>query len=306
MVRAGALYAQSYQFEPGQVNKNCKNEKESIVHNDNEHSNGAMAPKFPIRKDKFIMDNKLIRQFGEDILCYRIRTERQKKRIKRKAHDRHLRNLYREEEELNKQNRILVWQALDPPIQKGWKRFFVLREDVAESKYAVFFENILAKINTYDWHYRRDFKVKKRFRGRKKYVVKPQKIKELDGWQFHRLEFTEAEKLFFDIEYRQERWSQVPQRYYVFKEPWRFVLRVRPNIIDKVLVRNSIIDARLEEIRNYVTRNNYWYRQVKLVYGYKWNSWSGEKPERERERNPLRNKPIWKIVEEAKEGIYKE
>jgi hypothetical protein len=248
------------------------------------------------------MDNKLIRQFGEDILCYRMRTERQKKREKHKAFDKRLMQLYREESVLNKENRKLEWRPLDPPAQKGWKRFFVLRNDVAESKHAAFFANILSKINTYHWHYRKDFLVKRRHKGRKKYVVKPQTLMMPLSWQFHRLDFTEAEKAYFDIEYRYDYWNLEPQKYYVFKEPWRFVLRIRPNIIDKVRVRNVIIETRLKEIENYIKRNNYRYRQLKLVCGGNFNRYRSDA----RDRDPLKNKSIGQIIAETKEDVYKE
>jgi hypothetical protein len=258
-----------------------------------------MAPEFPIRKNNIIMDNKLIRQFGEDILCYRIPTERQKKRKKYKAFDKHLLRLHREEKSLIIQQQNLGWEPLDPPVQKGWKRFFVLRDDVATSKHADFFANILSKINTCDWHYRKNFLVKRRFRGRKKYVVKPQKLLSPASWQFSQLDFTDAEKAYFYLEYRYERRRHNPQVYYVFREPWRFVLRVRPNIIDKVMKRDVVIEARIKRIDRYLEINDYRNRQIRLVYGYHWNSWD----KGEREKNPYKQMTVGRIVAETGEEV---
>src|SRR4029078_1937661 len=103
------------------------------------------------------MDTKFIQQYGEDILCYRLRTARQKKRMQYKDFDKQLIQLYQEERELYWQIRELGCVPLIPPFQRGWKRSFVLRDDVARSPQAKFFQNILDKINTRDWSYRKDF-----------------------------------------------------------------------------------------------------------------------------------------------------
>jgi hypothetical protein len=251
------------------------------------------------------MDNKLIRQFGEDILCYRIRTERQKKRAKHKAFEKHLLRLHREEDALSTQKRNLGWEPLIPPVQKGWKRFFVLREDVKVGGHAELFTNLLRKINTYDWHPRRDFLVRKRVRGRKKYIVKAQQLLSPDPRHFERLGFTEEEKAFFQLEFLYKHWSLEPQPYYVFREPWRFVLRVRPNIISRAPKRDASIESRLKWIYSYLEINNYRGRQMRLLYGYRRWHWRRE-GERERERNPLKNKPINRIILEANQEICKE
>ena len=180
------------------------------------------------------MDTKIIQQYGTEILCYRIRTARHKKRMQYKDFDKQLIKIHKEEKDLYQKRRNLDWEPLIPPVQKGWKRFFVLREDVAKSMHKVFYENILSKINTSDWSHRKDFKVKKRRRGRKTYVVKGQKLLEPDEYHFQKLGFSDVEKQFFHVEYHFEGWNRQLGKKYVFNEPWRFVLRVRPNMIDKI------------------------------------------------------------------------
>ncbi len=179
------------------------------------------------------MDTKLIKQFGTDILCYRIRTARQKKRMRYEDFDKQLLALSKEENILYKNKYTPQWESLKPPFQRGWKRYYVLRDDIARGKHAEFFENILKKINTHDWSYRKDFKVKKRKFGRKIYVVKAQPLLKPDEWHFNKLGFNEAEKQFFHPEYVYEQARGKFVKRYVFNEPWRFVLRVRPNMIDQ-------------------------------------------------------------------------
>ena len=285
---------------PGWLLKNIKNEKEFRVHNETKSSNGAMAPQFPIETNKLIMDSKLIKQYGPEILSYRLRTVRQKKRMQYEDFDKRLLQLGKEEKRLCKQKHALGWEPLMPPVQKGWKRFFVLREDVARGKHAEFFENILQKINTYDWSHRKDFMVRKRRYGRNKYGVKTQSLLRPYEYKFQKMGFTDGEKQFF-YEVWERDYKGKPEKRYVFIEPWRFVLRVRPNVIDKVKKRDEVMERRLKEIDNYLSRNFYRHRLSKLLYGYEWGyRWRGED---EREKNVLKNKPLQHILEESAQGL---
>lgn len=259
-----------------------------------------MAPQFPIETNTIIMDSNLVKQYGSEILSYRLRTVRQKKRMQYEDFDKQLLQLGKEERRLFIQNRTLGWEPLTPPVQKGWKRFFVLREDVAHSKHAEFFENILKKINTYDWSYRKDFIVRKGRYGKNKFGVKPQSLYRPYEYSFQQLGFTDGEKQFFYEDVFQYGKNQQGKRY-VFSEPWRFVLRVRPNIIDKVKKRDVEIERRMKEIDNYLDGNHYRGRMNKLLYGTDWNS--RQKGERLREKNVLKNKPLKRILDECAQGL---
>jgi hypothetical protein len=219
-----------------------------------------------------------------------------------KDFDRQLIALYKEERALYQQRRNLGWEPLIPPIQRGWKRFFVLREDVVRSRQAAFFENILAKINTKGWSHRKDFLIRKRKYGRKKYVVKEQKLLQPDEYCFLKLNFSEAEKKLFHVEYHFERWKQKPVKKYVFNEPWRFVLRIRPNMIDKVRARDEWLEARLKQINNYLERNNYRKRQTKLLHGSgKWKCRKRE--EKYDEKDTFKDVPLHGIINQIENEI---
>jgi len=244
------------------------------------------------------MDKKLIRRYGEDILCYRIRTARHKKRMQFKDFDKHLIQLSREERELRKQKNNLGWEPLTPPVQKGWKRYFVLRDDVARSKQAVFFENILKKINTCDWSYRRDFLVKRRRFGRKIYVVKGQQLLQPDWYHFGKLEFADAEKQCFHEVWKMD-WRRQPVKHYAFNEPWRFTLRTRPNMVDKVRKRDEVIERRIQEIDRYLEQNDLRKRQSKLLSGnYRWHRYE----EKMKEKNPIKNIPLHQMVSKSEQS----
>jgi hypothetical protein len=212
------------------------------------------------------MNRQLLKEFGQDILCYRLRAKRHKIRMQYEDFDKQLRRLNREEAKLRKQRNNLGWEPLLPPVQRGWKRTFVLREDVARTARAEFFNGILEKINTIDCSWRKDFKKKKRYMGRKIYVVKPQYLKKLDLWEWKKASFTTAELQFFQCTFSIDKRGYLREQY-VFTEPWRFVLKISPNIIDKVRIRDVEIEQRIKEIDNYITRNDCKGRIQKTVYG---------------------------------------
>jgi hypothetical protein len=246
------------------------------------------------------MDTKLIKQYGEDILCYHLRTARHKKRMQYKDFDKQLIQLHKEEKALYEQRRNLGWEPLIPPVQKGWKRFFVLRDDVARSKQAEFFQNILNKINTYDWSYRKDFIIKKRKFGRKRYGVKEQKLLMPDEWHFAKLGFNEKEiQMFHEVLHHHKKGSNKVVKKYVFNEPWRFVLRVRPNMVTKVRKNDPLIEGRIQEIDSYMKRDNNRNRQTKLLHGesrkYYWI-----REEMIKEMNPLRNRSLKQFMDELR------
>ncbi|PVD52548.1 hypothetical protein DC498_08475 [Terrimonas sp.] len=244
------------------------------------------------------MDTKLIQQYGEDILCYRLRTARQKKRMRFEDFDKQLIQLDIKRRALWVKRNNLGCEPLIPPIQKGWKRFFVLREDVAGSKHAEFFQCILDKINTKDWSAKRDFKVRRRKLGRKIYVVKPQKLLAPDEHHFRRLGFTEAERQLFYPELRYEKWCNHPVKRYVFAEPWRFVLRVQPNMIDKVRIKDAELESEIDKIDNYIERRDLEKRMGKILRGWhKYGWWDWKNMERYDEVNPYKNKSLKQMLD---------
>jgi len=243
------------------------------------------------------MDNKIIQEFGTDILCYRLRTARQKTRLQYKDFDKRLIQIAKEQSELWQIRYNLGWEPLVPPIQKGWKRSFILREDVAATTDAEFFKRILEKINTYHWSPQKNFRVKKRRFGRKYYVVKPQQLKEFYEGDFERQKFGDRERQCFDKVYIYHKKHLPPMIKYVFRESWRFVLQVRPNIIDKVRIRDHELESRIRRIRDYIERNGYNGRLDKIVYGR-----SLSRCDRGGimfdEQDPLKNKPLTRILDE--------
>jgi hypothetical protein len=258
-----------------------------------------MAPEFSNGKKQIIMDTKIIKQYGEDILCYRLRTARQKKRMQHKDFEKHLIQLDKEQGALYQKRKNLGWEPLISPVQKGWKRFFVLRDDVARSNQAAFFQGIPDKINTYDWSHRKNFLVRRRRQGKKVYVVKNQKLKEPRPDDFIKMGFSETERYFFNVEWRLD-WGVSHRIHLVFNEPWKFVLKVKPNMITKVRERDEVMEARIKEIDNYLERNDYEGMLARLKHGsYRYKEWKNFG--RYDEVNPFMNWPFERILDRLEE-----
>jgi hypothetical protein len=109
----------------------------------------------------------------------RIKSTRRKRRLVKTDRDKQLIKLYKRRKELLEQRALLPMVSLEHPYQRGWKRFFVLRDDVKHSPRKDFYEALLPKINTVEYHRDRSFKRKKRRKQRYVYQVKAQMLREL-------------------------------------------------------------------------------------------------------------------------------
>jgi hypothetical protein len=130
-----------------------------------------------------------------------------------------------------------------------------LRDDVARSSNAAFYEGILEKINTVKYSSRKDFKKRKRVKGKKVDVVREQFTKPLAKYEYEKLNFTDKEATFFSWELIKQKWGNQYVRMLVFNEPWRFVLKIVPNMITQVKMIDVQLESDISELDNYVEKN---------------------------------------------------
>jgi hypothetical protein len=206
-------------------------------------------------------------------LSYRLRSARNKKRSQKENFGKRLIQLHKQEVKLWTDRRKLPWVPLAEPYQKGWKRFFVLREDVKRSNNAGFYESMLEKINTIQYSKDKDFKVKKRRMRKRVYEVEKQFLREFNEWEWNssRLRLTEDEKAFF---YRKE--TPGPKNKYiivkyVYTEPWRFVLQIRPHMITHMKMIDEDLEREVQLLENYIERNDLRHKMIKMTKGRKQN-----------------------------------
>ena len=208
--------------------------------------------------------------------------------------DKTLLRFHKEEMAIGQRMRNLGWTELIPPIQQGFIRSFTLRADVKRTKQAPFFEAILAKINTTQWSCRKDFKKKRKRFGKKVYVVREQQLLDVDEREFCGHKFKDTERAYF-YEVLTHVQTKKPIKVYRFAEPWRFVLRVQPNMITKVRVMNLDLEKRSADIGRYfsIARRT---RLLKLLHGY--NVWKQDDFPNPKYRDPMRNRSFADLLQE--------
>ncbi len=242
------------------------------------------------------MNNMNKSEWKHYLMQFRLQSSRRKIRMQHEDLEKTLIKLDKERALLYKQKRNLGWIELNPPVMRGWKRYFVLRDDVARSKHADFFQGILDKINTVQHSNTRKFTAKKRKWGRKIQVERDQQLLRPDEYHFRKLCFNEREKQFFYETLSMDNHRHLYKKY-VFVEPWRFVLKVRPNMISKTRVRDEAIERRLKEIDQYLEQRDLIGTLGRLLYGrHKYKEWRDSR----REKYTFSCKSITKLLDEIK------
>jgi hypothetical protein len=234
-----------------------------------------------------------------EIESYRnIRSKRRRRRTIIEARDKVLIGLYKESQRLSKQKRELPMVDLLPPVQKGWKRYFIVREDVRRSRDGVFYENLLQKINTVQYSDEKVFRKKKRKAGKRIYVEIKQELKVVYPYELFKMKFTERELSCFEYRtvYEVIKRKIQTRNEYVFKEPWRYVLRIRPNMIDKIKVHDAELEQRIKVIDMTLYDNHNNYGRITKIRDWGYDRWGDT--ERIKYRNPLKNKSLHTIVDD--------
>lgn len=169
---------------------------------------------------------------------------------------------------------------LEHPYQKGWKRHFVVREDIKKSPSAAFYSSLLEKINTVQYHPDKSFKVKKRVKGLRKrgktWVERKQFLQEFSEWQWshHRSTLTELEKSHFHLYEKTSKDGKTKCFVYRFNEPWRYILQVKPRIITKVKLMDTLLEQEIQLLDNRIENYHLQPGISKLTGGvYKYKSW---------------------------------
>lgn len=225
----------------------------------------------------------------------------------RTAHDKRLRAIDKEHAKVCNQLWNLGYEDLNPPIRKGYKRLFVLSESTKNSSRAEFYENILEKINTIRYSPDKLFKEKKKRRIKKwKYLQQPpQMLKEIDSREFHREgRFTDEEKsYFYEVEFFHYQ-TRMYVTIYIFKEPWRYELKVKAHYITRIRKKDLLLEQRRDELTKYLERNENKRRLVKMRggNGYAWKKIIHKKEDKRLYAyNSLNNIPLHYVVSYYKE-----
>lgn len=125
-------------------------------------------------------------------------------------------------------------------------------------------------------------------------MPREQKLLSIHAWEWGQQQLTEAEAAYFDPVTEWDRAGE-PRTVYQFREPWRFVLRVVPNLITEVRIKDSVLEQKEDEIDRYLSFNDRRHRLTRLLGRPANDRW--EKGEPPKHRNPLRNRPLREILD---------
>lgn len=216
------------------------------------------------------------------------------------GYDKLLRRFEKESYQIDKQIRNLGYEPLDKPIQAGYKRLFILTEETKHSKNIDFYQGILDKINTVRYSSTKIFenqRTSKRWRRRKR-KIKEQILLEPNSHTFHDvLKFTEDEKrLFYRIKYYCHQCKKDHVKY-VFSEPWRFMLRIRPHWITEVVRKDTVLEQKRDELDDFLDQYKNKARLTKMRGGWGSNRYYPDVKEKY-SYDPLKNTQLNHWVEE--------
>jgi len=211
---------------------------------------------------------------NDNLLFSRLRSLRNRKRIIKKDVEKQIRKKYKRSKELWKIKRDIPWIPLEQSYQRGFVRFFVITEEVKLTKDAEFFQGILKKINTFMYSEIRHFLKKKRKFGRRIYVEREQKLKSLSSYEWNnpKNQLTERERRYFFKRSEYCPFRKTNYDHYDFIEPWRFTLRIKPNMITHYKPVNAELEKEYAEVESYLKQHKIQGIIQKKIYG-KSNSW---------------------------------
>jgi hypothetical protein len=168
----------------------------------------------------------------------------------RDKQDKALLALDRERQELWKAERTQAPIKLDKPIRRGWKKYYVLRADIARRDDAVTFHRILEKVNTTIYCRARDFKEKKN-------KVRVDMPHELGFIETKKWDLPPAYKKFFVYKEKLKhgKYGKTWQKGWFFLYPYMFVTKVKPHYLTHYRPVDGEIETRLAEIGGYLYRD---------------------------------------------------
>lgn len=240
-----------------------------------------------------------------ELASRKLRSKRQKQRLMKKDRDKRLIRLYKDQDALYRMRSALPLVPLEEPYRKGWKRFFVVRDDVRRSRYGPFFEALLPKINVELYQKDKDFTKRKNRRSKKRIPIE-QHLRTFCEWEWNAssCKLTDVEKqLFSRVEYY-DKWRRRIVVKYVFNEPWRYVLVVRPHIITHRKMKDEVLEQQIAELSNHIRSNDLGPKMYKLTKGrsYRYR----HKDEDYIDPNPFKNIQLHKILGAIEEQKIKQ
>lgn len=177
------------------------------------------------------------------------------------AKDKYYRSLYKEYQKLLNIQRSAPLIEIDEPYQRGWVRFFRLRDDASRRIDAPALTEILKRVNVYQYCRNGTFMEKNPKTGISEPIGHHPKRYSKKDWS--RLGWPESHQKYFETRLVTERnyknqW--VRNQRYVFKYPFYFVSCTEKHFVTHQRVNLPDVESRITEIMNYFDHHQVWHR----------------------------------------------
>jgi len=188
----------------------------------------------------------------------------------REAKDKELIRCEMELRELWKIQRHAPKHKLDEPRFAGYKKFFVLRDDVARRKDAQTFHEILNLVNDCIISKNEHFVTRERIPGTNKYIerIRTPELRGITTQRWEKLNLPKHIKKWFRLS---GRWIKHPYGNFVYEQkrwhfdlPWMFVHKTEPHYITEIPTIYPEIEAKEDEIRKRMQGLGGWHRLAHL------------------------------------------
>lgn len=147
---------------------------------------------------------------------------------------------------------------LDKPMRSGFKKFFVLRDDIANREDANTFKSILKVINNTIYCKTEDFKAKKYFSKQKENIPHDLKFIGIKEWLDKK--YPESWKKYFSIKTKvvRSKHGQYSFTGYFFKYEYYFVTKVEPHFITHLPQFDPDLESKIAKISDTMHTRGYW------------------------------------------------
>lgn len=214
----------------------------------------------------------------EDLIFFttRLKSKRKKKRLVKTDLEKEVRKHFKRRAEIWNEKRNIPLVPLEVPYQKGYVRYFVLREDIKNEKEIAFFSAILKKINTEQFAQTKKF-TKKEKRNRKRIDIPMiQHLRKLYPYEFSGKDskLTDREREYFTQTQVYNQFTKTFETFYEFIQPWRFRLIIKPNMITHYKPLDLELEREKAEIDKFCDnhRNQGLYQKKMICKSYSYDS----------------------------------
>jgi hypothetical protein len=198
--------------------------------------------------------------------------KRRATRIARNQFDKQVLALEREAKELWRAKREKPWIKLDEPIQRGWKRFFVLRDDVKNRSDAPIIREVLKRVNVTQYcdnEEFEDYNWKAEQWYPRRHDPKPIGIGEAEKDPTFNARHRKFLLRGTDWHYHHG-WRKLIDGYW-FKDKWMLDQKVEPHFVTHYQELDSDIETRLAEIDKHLYDD--WKAHGRLIKLHGWHNW---------------------------------